>query len=290
MQTVARSSVDGIVFKDEKGEYWLRHSDALDIEEWYLINEIIFSGKTDYHKAHILVLSSLGKSFLLDGHFQITENSLKPYHESLIILADIKNQQRNHVLICGGGDGVAASLILSHYPDIKTLLIDHDSGVIQLSQKYLKNWNNNYFSKCHDGNTSLKVADVVSEVPNLPNHHYDSILFDLTPPHASDFNYLWSINCLSNIKFKLKNEHSNAVILGNNIDSDDGVNRELLNRLKEIFVFVHPYIIPETRSCLFKCNNNPKTDILHIYIPNDFSINQKKHLAGVQLAISYFDL
>lgn len=95
---------------------------------------IIYSKSTPYQR---IILTKRGKilRLYLNGNLQFSSDDEYRYHEALIHPGLSSLPEARHVLVMGGGDGLAAREILK-YPAIKSItLVDLDNGMTSLFQK-----------------------------------------------------------------------------------------------------------------------------------------------------------
>eukprot|EP00985_Skeletonema_marinoi_P015075 scaffold7686_cov111-Skeletonema_marinoi.AAC.1 len=77
---------------------------------------------------------------LLDGIVQSTRYGDAPYHESIVHPAMITHPNPKRVAVIGGGEGATVREILKHSTLEKVVMIEIDEGVVNLSTKYLPEW------------------------------------------------------------------------------------------------------------------------------------------------------
>ena len=102
-----------------------------------LRGKVIVEEKTKFQKITIFESQYYGKVLALNNSWMTAEKQEKQYHECLVHPALSSSLELNNVLIIGGGDGGTARECLK-YKDLKCLdLVEIDSLVIEMSQKYL---------------------------------------------------------------------------------------------------------------------------------------------------------
>ena len=77
---------------------------------------------------------------LLDGRIQSTRYGDAPYHESIVHPAMITHPNPKRAAVIGGGEGATVREILKHSTLEKVVMIEIDEGVVDLSTKYLPDW------------------------------------------------------------------------------------------------------------------------------------------------------
>jgi len=88
---------------------------------------------------------------LLDGIIQSTRYGDAPYHESIVHPAMITHPNPKRVAVIGGGEGATVREILKHSTLEKVVMIEIDEGVVNLSTKYLPEWQDCSSIAHHDG-------------------------------------------------------------------------------------------------------------------------------------------
>mmetsp|Transcript_23997 Transcript_23997/g.47668 ORF Transcript_23997/g.47668 Transcript_23997/m.47668 type:complete len:614 (+) Transcript_23997:116-1957(+) len=88
---------------------------------------------------------------LLDGIVQSTRYGDAPYHESIVHPAMITHPNPKRVAVIGGGEGATVREILKHSTLEKVVMIEIDGGVVDLSTKYLPEWQDCSSIAHHDG-------------------------------------------------------------------------------------------------------------------------------------------
>jgi spermidine synthase len=95
--------------------------------------KILYRGKSRYQ--NIILLEAKDVRMYLDKQLQFSSLDERMYHEALVHPAMTMSPSRHHVLILGGGDGMAAREVLK-YKDVKTLdLVDLDPKIIQIAKR-----------------------------------------------------------------------------------------------------------------------------------------------------------
>ncbi len=88
---------------------------------------------------------------LLDGRIQSTRYGDAPYHESIVHPAMITHPNPKRVAVIGGGEGATVREILKHSTLEKVVMIEIDEGVVDLSTKYLPDWQDCSSIAHHEG-------------------------------------------------------------------------------------------------------------------------------------------
>src|SRR5262249_17163042 len=106
-------------------------------EEEMYHETIVYAVSSRYQR---IVITQKKDSFSLhlNGHLQFHSGDEYRYHEALVHPAMALAEEAKHVLILGGGDGLALREVL-RYPGIETVtLVDIDQKMTDLSRTFLK--------------------------------------------------------------------------------------------------------------------------------------------------------
>jgi len=97
--------------------------------------DVIYARTTPYQRI-VLTGDKTGFQLFLNGHLQFNSLDEYRYHETLVHPAMILAGSPRHVLVLGGGDGLALREIL-RYPSVESItLVDLDPGMTDLSQHF----------------------------------------------------------------------------------------------------------------------------------------------------------
>ncbi|ACF13648.1 Spermine synthase [Chloroherpeton thalassium ATCC 35110] len=152
-------------------------------------DRVVYEEQTVYQK--IVVTEWRGYYWLyLNNNEQFSSYDEERYHEPLVHPAMRASVSRRHILILGGGDGLALREILK-YPDVETItLVDIDPQMTELA-------------KTHPIFSTLNHASLESEKLTVINQDaytflmsapmiYDVVLVDLPDPKSVDLARLYS--------------------------------------------------------------------------------------------------
>ncbi|GJQ62259.1 MAG: hypothetical protein SCALA702_13120 [Melioribacteraceae bacterium] len=139
----------------------------------YVVDEILYQGKSNYQEIEIIQNPLFGKMMFLDKDLQLAETDCNQYNDALF--SNVKQDVRGKdILILGGGDGTLLNKILEREPHSVTL-VDIDPEVVKLSDKYFFRENNN---SLRDSSVNIVNEDVFNYFDNSPK--FDIIFYDLT--------------------------------------------------------------------------------------------------------------
>ncbi|WP_019499520.1 hypothetical protein [Pseudanabaena sp. PCC 6802] len=146
------------------------------------------------HQAH-------GLAFYINGELQFHTADEAIYHEFLVIpaiaLAVRRFPQPLRVLICGGGDGLAAREVLK-YPEVSRIdLVDYDPDVLDLGRTAFAPFNQ---ASLHHPKVNVQVGEAfsyITEVATLIDRGdrdpYHAIIADFTYPQTSQETQIYSL-------------------------------------------------------------------------------------------------
>ncbi|CAM3082173.1 polyamine aminopropyltransferase [Corallococcus sp. ZKHCc1 1396] len=104
-------------------------------EDQLYADEVVHASSSPYQRI-IVTRGKRGFSLFLNGNLQFASIDEYRYHEPLVHPAMGRARKVEHVLILGGGDGLAAREVL-RYPEVKSVtLVDLDPAITQLATGY----------------------------------------------------------------------------------------------------------------------------------------------------------
>ena len=156
-------------------------------------HQVIYREQTPYQRLVMTRNEGNGKIHLfIDGHLQFAEMDEYRYHEALVHPIMSATGPRNHVLVLGGGDGLAVREILK-YPDVKQIdLVDIDPAMTTLGQTFapLKRLNQGALD---NAKVRIHNLDAFIFVRNAQADFYDRVIIDLPDPHNEALTKLYSV-------------------------------------------------------------------------------------------------
>ena len=198
-------------------------------------DRILFSQTTAFQHI-VLTQSPAGDNALyINGHLQFHSFDEHIYHEHLVHPALNVAPRRQHVLILGGGDGLALREVL-RYPDVERVtLVDIDPAITELASQHpvLRAMNANSLAseRVHIISTKAVAAGelILLQVPNHRARHasrepgptvrvmnidavrfleqvpglFDVILIDFPDPNAPELSKLYSLQFYELLRSKL---------------------------------------------------------------------------------------
>ena len=137
----------------------------------------------------------------LNGNLQFSSYDEVRYHESLVHPAMALVAQPKHILILGGGDGLAAREVLK-YPDVETItLVDLDPAVTQLGLNHpiLKTLNQ---GSLEDPKLTIVNQDAMRFIKETARL-FDLIFIDLPDPKSVDLARLYALDFYQSVSGQL---------------------------------------------------------------------------------------
>ncbi|MFD1737102.1 polyamine aminopropyltransferase [Bacillus salitolerans] len=177
--------IGGLLFGEEA---------AFSFEQKMYRDPIVYAEETSYQRI-ILTKEQGDVRLFLDGQLQFSSADEYRYHEMLVHPAMLTSAQPQHVLVLGGGDGLAVRELLK-YEDVSTItVVDLDPKVVKLGMNHpdLINLNEHSLS-----NSKVKIInkDAFEYVENHAGF-YDVILVDLPDPNNEGLNKLYTVEFYS---------------------------------------------------------------------------------------------
>ncbi|UOQ46156.1 polyamine aminopropyltransferase [Halobacillus salinarum] len=147
--------------------------------------------KEDSAYQHIVMTKEEGDTRLyLDGSLQFSSSDEERYHETLVHPPMAEASKREHILILGGGDGLAAREVLQ-YPEVKDItLVDLDPAMTKLAKTNYHLLQMNKGSLLNDKVTVLNKD--AFQFLKQSESFYDVILVDLPDPNNESLNKLYT--------------------------------------------------------------------------------------------------
>ncbi|UOQ86284.1 polyamine aminopropyltransferase [Gracilibacillus salinarum] len=174
---------------------------ALTFEQKLYKDPIVHMEDSQYQKI-VITKQNEDIRLYLDGGLQLSSIDEHRYHEVLVHPAMAASDSHEHVLILGGGDGLAARELLK-YQDIKDItLVDLDPAVIELANE------NPHLLKLNEGSLKNDRVHVRNqdafEYLEQSEDWYDVVIVDLPDPNNESLNKLYTKEFYSLIRNHLK--------------------------------------------------------------------------------------
>ncbi len=204
------------------------------IKHCFLIDKLVFKGKTSYQDVLIFDNSIYGRVVVLDGIVQLSERDEFIYHEIIShpILFSHPNPQK--VLIIGGGDGGALREVLKH-PVKQVFLVDIDKKAVELFKKYIPFVSKGSF---RDKRTKVFFKDGRKFIKNFQNF-FDVVIIDSNDPTGPSLP-LFSRKFYEDVGGALKKDGVMITLIGSFLDFETLI-KKTIKKLRTIFPKVRLY-------------------------------------------------
>ncbi|MCP3030568.1 polyamine aminopropyltransferase [Halobacillus sp. A1] len=162
---------------------------AFSFEQKLYKDPIVHSEESNYQKV-ILTRDQDDTRLFLDGSLQFSSIDEHRYHETLVLPAMEAAEQKESVLILGGGDGIAAHEVLRYEEVDHVSLVDLDPAVTDLAA------NNRHLRELNHGALGDERVEVINEDAfqflEESNDLYDVVIIDLPDPNNESLNKLYT--------------------------------------------------------------------------------------------------
>ncbi|GJQ85317.1 SpdS, partial [Trypoxylus dichotomus] len=155
----------------ERNDLWPGQRTSLEVEE------VLYSGRSEYQDIMVLKTKSHGRVLVLDGIIQCSEQDEFSYQEMISFLPLCAHSNPKKVLIVGGGDGGVAREISKHPLVEEIIQVEIDEKVIDVSKKYLPFMSAGFSSP----KLTLKICDGF-EYMRTHRGEFDVIVTDSSDP------------------------------------------------------------------------------------------------------------
>ena len=185
--------------KTERWQWYVEESAPTEAHH-HAIDQVYFSGRSEFQQVAIIGTPAFGKMLILDGDTQSSQGDEKIYHESLVHPAMAGASDRSEVLILGGGEGATLREVLRDPIVRRCTMVDIDGLVVELSKKFLPEWADGAFD---DPRARVIIGDALAFMRE-DRERYGVIISDLTEPlEDSPSNTLFNEDVFGLIKSRL---------------------------------------------------------------------------------------
>jgi len=179
---------------------WYVEEFAPSEQHHHAIDQVFYSGRSDFQQIAVIGSPVFGKMLVLDGDTQSAQTDERIYHEALVHPSLAAAADRREVLILGGGEGATLREVLRCPSVARATMVDIDAAVIELSKKYLPEWSGGAFE---DSRANVVVGDALAYMRQNESR-YGTIISDLTEPlEDSPSNPLFNTEVFGLIKSRL---------------------------------------------------------------------------------------
>jgi len=146
----------------------------------YQAKTVLYELQTEHQHLAIIAHPFFGKMLILDGIVQITMRDEFIYSEMMAHVPLFAHGEAENVLIIGGGDCSVACEVLKHAAVKRVTLVEIDTSVITLSQKYFPEFTGSVFA---DKRFESIIQDGMEYVARA-KRRFDVIIVDSTDPQG----------------------------------------------------------------------------------------------------------
>ncbi|MDQ7030472.1 MAG: methyltransferase domain-containing protein [Ardenticatenia bacterium] len=172
-------------------------SNALKFENWiaaswdksepgihllYGITEWIHRRRSPYQEIVIARVEAFGVGLFLDAVVQLLEADEFVYHEHLVLPALLYHPAPRHVLILGGGDGLALREVLRDPRVESVVMVELDGHVVEVCEEHLAPLHRGSFA---DPRAQIIIGDARDYLVEAPRH-FDVVIVDLVDPYGAE--------------------------------------------------------------------------------------------------------
>jgi spermidine synthase len=163
-------------------------------DEALLLHPVAFTKQTQYQRI-VMTQARNGVSLFLDGNLQFASIDEYRYHEALVHPAFAVAKNKEHVLVLGGGDGLAVREILRH-PEVKSVtLVDLDKGMTDLARELplLRELNGRSLYdprvRVVNDDAMVWISENYADIPKL----FDVVIVDFPDPNNFALGKLYTV-------------------------------------------------------------------------------------------------
>lgn len=144
----------------------------------HAIDEVLFSGRSEFQQIAVVRSPVFGKMLILDGDTQSSQADERIYHETLVHPAMAAATDRSDVLVLGGGEGATLREVLRARDVRRCTMVDIDGAVVDLAKRHLSEWSAGAFE---DARARVVVGDALAFMRG-DRDRYGVVISDLTEP------------------------------------------------------------------------------------------------------------
>lgn len=156
---------------------WFTEYDEDRMSFGYGINDVLFSGQSDFQKVEVVETKVYGNMLVLDGFVMTTDKDEFVYHEMISHIPACLHENPKRVVVIGGGDGGTVRELAKHDCIEEIILCEIDEMVVDVSKKFFPQ------IACALGEDKVKVriGDGIAFMKTLENE-VDIVVVDSTDP------------------------------------------------------------------------------------------------------------
>jgi spermidine synthase len=143
----------------------------------YKVENVLFSGVSEFQSVDIVETKGHGKMLLNDGLIMVTERDEFIYHDMLVHVPLFVHPNPKNILVIGGGDGGTAREVIRHPSVEKCTMVEIDKMVVDACTKYIPQTS----AALEDDRIKVIINDGIKFVKET-KEKFDVILIDSTDP------------------------------------------------------------------------------------------------------------
>jgi spermidine synthase len=209
----------------------------------YLVDRVVFSGRSRHQSIDIIDTPEYGRMLLLDNVVNSSTRDEHIYHETLIHPAALTHPQPRSALIVGGAEGASVRELFRHPSIERVVMVDIDEELVDLCRRHLPSLHAGVFD---DPRLTLFFGDGRRYLAET-NERFDLIYIDLSDPVAdSPAVYLYTREFYQ-LVFDRLTEEGACGLQGETIKPwKIELHARMVNTLAEVFphVAAYPYMLP----------------------------------------------
>ncbi len=241
------------------------------------VEEVLFSGKSEFQSVDVVRTKGHGKMLLNDGLVMVTEKDEFAYHDMICHVPMFVHPQPKKVLVIGGGDGGTAREVLRHPSVEKCTMVEIDGMVVDACREHIPQT----AKDLDHPKMELIIGDGVKFVKET-NEKFDVIMVDSTDP-IGPAQPLFGVEFYQDV-YNCLNDDGIVVAQGQSPWWENDIQQSLLGVLKQVFPanFLYTFSNLTYPGCLWSFTFSSKK-----YHPvNDFNPERVK---ASGLAFDYYN-
>lgn len=200
------------------------------------IDRLVATRRSAYQEIVVADTPVFGRTLVIDGVFQTSEEDDAFYHEPLVHTPMLCNSSPERVLICGGGDGGAAREALKHPSVQECVIVDIDGEVVEMAKRHLGAIHQ---GALHDERVQVRIQDA-AEFARERVCEFDVIVVDSTDPSGPS-EALFTEEFYASLSDALTPDGCLALHVGAPYIIED-ISAEAARRVQSVFEYCYPYM------------------------------------------------
>ncbi|GLX79434.1 spermidine synthase [Thalassotalea insulae] len=158
-------------------DLWLeeKFSDFLGLR--FKVENVLFSGKSEFQTVDVVETKGHGKMLLNDGLVMVTERDEFAYHDMIAHVPLFVHPNPKNVLVIGGGDGGTAREVIRHSSVVQCTMVEIDAMVVDACKQHIPQT----AKELENPKVNLIIGDGVKFVKET-TEKFDVIIVDSTDP------------------------------------------------------------------------------------------------------------